>query len=68
MSESKMQTYGDGSVALLHQLPRNIIDCGDMVRIQGVPKPECVRQECGSEQNRLIAKRQIGPDPSSNVY
>ena len=67
MAEREEQADGDRPLALLHQLARHVVDGRDVVGIDGVAQPECVGQERGADQHRIIVKRDQRPDPGQHI-
>src|SRR6202041_804035 len=67
MSQSKEEADRDRTLALLHQLARDVVDRGDVVGIDGVTKPEAIGQHGGSDQNRLPRERDESPDPGRQI-
>ena len=54
MPERKHEPHGDRTFSLLHQLPGDIVDGGDVVGIDSVPKPQTISEKCGAEKLSLI--------------
>src|ERR1700733_6257813 len=67
MSQSKEEADRDRTLALLHQLARDVVDRGNVVGIDGVTKPEAVGQHGGSDQNRLPRERDESPNPGGQI-
>ena len=47
----------------LPELANNIVNGGDMIRVDGVTKPESISEQSRSEQQRLMSERDDGPGP-----
>ena len=67
VAEREEQADGDRPFALLHQLARDIVDGRDVVGIDGVAQAECVGQECGADQHRIVVKRDQRPEPGQDI-
>jgi hypothetical protein len=64
MTEGKQEADGDRALALLHQLARHIIDCGDMIGIDGVAQPKTVGEQRGAQQTPDNGGRPRPPKPT----
>ena len=48
MPEREHESNGYGTLAVLHQLARHVVDRGDMIGVDGVTQAEAVGQQRGS--------------------
>src|SRR5262249_41635921 len=53
MAEREKQSGRDRPFAFLHQLAHDIVDCRDMIGIDGMAKPEHIGEERGAEKCRM---------------
>src|SRR5580704_10640057 len=67
MPECEEKTDGDRSFSFEHQFAGHIVDRRKMVRIERVPQPEAVSQQCGSDEDRLMGERNKRPGPGQRV-
>ena len=67
MAERKEEADGNGPLALLHQLARDVVDGRDVVGIDGVAKAERVGEECGADQDRIIMESDQRPNPGQHI-
>ena len=63
MTERKKQTNRNRPLALLHQLAHDIVDRGDMIRIDGVAQTEHISENSGAEQRRPPGQCDNSPCP-----
>jgi hypothetical protein len=56
MTQRKKTPDCDRAFALLHELARDVIDCGDMVRIHGVTQPKPVCEQGRPQQHGMAMK------------
>ena len=68
MADREPQPDCDRTLAVLHQLAGDVIDRRDMVGIDGMAQPERVGQRCRSEQQRIVAEAEIGPQPDRDIH
>jgi len=66
MSERKEKSDGDGTFPRLHELARDVIDCGNVVGVHGMPQSEGVGNKSGSEQQRARGERSECERPSDD--
>ena len=67
VTEREPETDGDRSLALLHQLARDVVDRRDVIRIDAVPHPEDIGQERRREQGRVAGEEIVRPGPDRDV-
>ena len=67
MADGKEETGGNRALALLHQLPRDVIDGGDVVGVYRMPEAEGVGERRGAEQGRAVAQHRERPGPGGQV-
>src|SRR5262245_14058276 len=67
MAEREEEADADGSLAVLHQLARGIVDGRDMVGIDGVTQAKAVRQWGRRQQNRILHCGEQQKRPGSDV-
>lgn len=53
MAEGKVEADADRPFAVLHEFSRDVVDRRDVIGIDGMPQSEGVRQQRGSEQDRV---------------
>ena len=74
MAKRKEEPNRDGTLAVLHQLSRDIVYGGDVIRIDSVAKPESVGEDSGAQEHRIVVQRKKRPypgkqiPPTSNAY
>src|SRR5579862_472111 len=56
VSEREEETDTDGTLLLLEQLARRVVDCGDVVGVEGVPEAERVREHAQPRQRGVRAR------------
>src|SRR5215472_8031272 len=67
VAKRKKQSGRDRPFAFLHQLTHDVVDCGDVVGIDGMTQPEHIGKERGAEKCRMGRKRDKGPGPDRGV-
>ena len=67
VAEREHEADGDGALAFLHELARDVVDGGDVVGVDGVAQAEAVGEEGGAEQQRIVAEGDDGPEPCAGV-
>ena len=67
VTEREEETHRVGRLALLHQFSDDVVDGGDMVGIEGVPKAEDVSQKGRAEQRRPVHECDPCPQPRRRV-
>ncbi|MGH6674838.1 MAG: hypothetical protein ACRECE_01250, partial [Xanthobacteraceae bacterium] len=67
MAEREEKTDANWTLALLHEFSRYVVNCGDMVRINGVAKAEAVGEESGAEQEGITVEGNNGYEPENDV-
>src|SRR6516225_8264509 len=67
MAERKKEPHSDGPLALLHQFARDVVNRGDVVRIDRVPQPQAVGDQRRRQQQGIGVKRREGPTPGEQV-
>ena len=67
VAEGKEEAYRVRRFAFLHQLANDIVDGGDMVGVEGMPKPEHISQERRPEQDRPVSESVERPTPSRDI-
>ena len=67
MTEREEEPDRDRTFALLHQLARDVVDRGNMIRINRVAQPETVREERRAQQHRAISEGNERIEPGGNV-
>ena len=56
-----------GPLAFLHQLAGDVVDCGDVIGVDGVAQAQTVGQQCGAEQHGIMTKGHERPEPGRHV-
>ena len=67
VAEREHEADSDGALALLHELAGDVVDGGDVVRVDRVAEAEAVGEQGGAEQEREVAEGDDGPEPCSGV-
>ncbi len=67
MTEREEQTDANRPLALLHLGPRDIVDCRDVVGVDGVTQPERIGEKGGADQHRIIMEGDQRPDPRQHI-
>jgi hypothetical protein len=67
MAEREEKAYPNRSLALLHQLARNIVNRGNVVGINCMPEAKAVSEQRGAEQQRIAVKRRERPGPGEQI-
>ena len=67
MTEGEEEADGDGPLALLHQLARDIVDGGDVIGIDRMAQAEAIGQQRRAEKHGMIVKGQERPEPRADI-
>jgi len=67
VAKRKEEPNRDGTLAVLHQLSRDIIYGGDVIRIDSVAKPESVGEDSGAQEHRIVVQRKKRPYPGKQI-
>lgn len=67
MSERERQAHAERPLAGLHQFARDGVDSGDVVGVDCMAQTETVREQRGTEQQRIVAKRNQRPCPCAQI-
>jgi hypothetical protein len=67
VAEREKQSGRDRPFAFLHQFADDVVDCGDVIGIDGVTQPEHICQQRGAEKRRMGRERDKGPGPDRRV-
>jgi len=63
VAEGEHEADGDGTLALLHEFARDVVDGGDVVGVYGVAEAKAVGEEGGSEQDGEAVEGDGCPGP-----
>jgi len=67
MTEREQEADGDGPLAVLHELSRDIVDGGDVIGVHGVAEAEAVSKKRGAKKHGIAVKRDGSPKPRAEV-
>ena len=67
MSKREHKSDGHWTLSLMHQLPCDIVDRGDMIRIHRVTKSKALGKKCGAQEHRKTVKSEERPAPCRQV-
>ena len=67
MAQREEEANGDRSLATLHQRSGDVVDGGDVVRVDRVAEAEAIGQERGAQQQGLAVEEEEGPGPGAGV-
>ena len=67
MAEREEQPDADRTLALLHQLARDVVDRGDMIGVDRVAQAERIGEQGRAQQHRLTAQGHQRPEPDKNI-
>ena len=67
MAEREHQPHRDRPLSLLHQLPGDIVDGGDVVGVHRVAKAETVGEKRGPQEHGKAVKRDQRPEPRRQI-
>jgi hypothetical protein len=61
MAEREHEPHGDGPLVLLHQFASDVVNGGNVIRIDGVAEAEAVSEKGRAEKDREAVKGCEGP-------
>jgi hypothetical protein len=64
---SAIRTASDRPLAVLHQLPRDIVDRHNVVSVEGMAEAEAVGEARCAEQHRRVTEGDQRPSPRRNI-
>lgn len=67
MTHGEEEADADGPLALLHQLAGYVVDRGDVVGIDGVPKTEAAGEPSRVQKDRMMPKYDQRPGPDGEI-
>ena len=67
VAEREIQPNADRPLSVLHELPGDVVDGGNVIGIDRMPQPEAVREESRAEEERLLTKDGDRPRPGRQV-
>jgi hypothetical protein len=67
MPEREHEPDGNWALSILHQFPGDIIDGCNMIRIDGVPQAEAIREECSPQKDRVAMEGNGCPQPRTKI-
>ncbi len=67
MPKRKEEADCDRPPSFLHQLARDVVDCSDMIGVEGVAKAETVSERRRPQEKRKLMKGDDRPNPCGNI-
>jgi hypothetical protein len=67
MAEREPKPHGFRTTTIVDQLSDDVVDGGDMVSINGVPKAKDPSQQGRPKQSGMVMERRDGPRPGDQI-